>query len=194
MHSAADPAPTTPTPQPDPGLPGCGRALVRCAVRRVLAGLAEDRGRLAAGVRFAELADLPCWLPPAYAKHYTPRLLGEFARCVERVGSELDREQPELSSTAEQLAAHAILGEALRYSDRAPGELAACGIGSRSEALGALELIAERVCGDGEMLILFDPELRAIMSGPLFARLRVADLAVAAWFEPSRPAAEPPTH
>jgi len=170
----------------DLGPPSLGRALVACGTERVLTGITEDSQRLQAGARFEELSNLPGWLPPAYARHYTPHVLADFADCVKRTGRMLaGREQPKLSSTAEELAAHAILGEALRStSDRKPAELAERGIRDRGEALEALELIAERAFQDGEMLILFDPELRTIMTGPLFDELQVADLAVEAWFTP----------
>ena len=160
--TADHPSPAEPGSElADESPPGCGPALVRCAARQVLAGLAEDRRQLAAGARFEELANLPCWLPPAYAQHYTPELLAEFAACVERVSDLLAAsEPPELGSTGEELAAHAILGEALRHSDSDPAELAELGISSRGEALEALELIAERAFEDGGMLILFDPEMR----------------------------------
>jgi hypothetical protein len=63
-----------------------GKALVDGGADWVADHVAMDCDELAAGATFADLFNLPQWLPACYSRHYTPALLDRFLLAVALAG------------------------------------------------------------------------------------------------------------
>jgi len=174
---------------PDPGLlsPSC-RGVFRDAAGILLDELASDLDYLRSGGHARDTAALSRHLPPQSADLYDGALVRRWIAAVERVAKKLIR-YPDtyLASTAEELAAHALIDEARLVVDwqLEMDEL------DETEAAAVLKMIDEvHDLGfeDHDVLMLFDSNLaQAAQDEDIVRQMGIANLELDDWFKPFRP-------
>jgi hypothetical protein len=143
-----------------------------------------DAESLADGASYDDAIVLCNVLPRSFAHHYTPPFLDRMIGGIERVADKLTR-YPDtyLASTAEELAAHALIDEArvmFETTENATDEQSATG-------LRELEELHELAFEDHDVLFLFDARFDGIESSEIAEAMGMANLHVRDWFEPFRP-------
>jgi hypothetical protein len=141
---------------------------------------AEDRRR---GAEFAELMIVPEVLPRCFDRYYTAELIERWSETVEIVAAKLSA-YPDtyLASTAEELAAHALIQEA-RAMLEDDEELSSEDV---DIADAELEELLDVAFEDHDVLMLFDARLDGVESSDLVAQMGLANLHVRDWFKPFR--------
>lgn len=143
-----------------------------------------------------ELADpgalmLGSYLPRGFSRHYTREFLEQFQAAIRTVGQkfESDPEGIYLESTAEELAAHAILANAESWCEGAPDEVfSQAGVTDRDRAYADIEELQDLAFEDHDVLMLFDASLDGLESSELADQMDFANLAPEDWFKPFRSA------
>jgi hypothetical protein len=146
--------------------------------------LRMDAVALREGGSFDELLMLSDVLPRCFAHHYTPELVEQLIEAVERVADKLVH-YPDtyLASTAEELAAHALIDEA-RAALETTGQFSDDQATTADRGLDGLHEVAFE---DHDVLLLFDPRFDGIESGEIADQMGLANLHVRDWFNPFRP-------
>lgn len=151
--------------------------------------LRMDAEALRRGVKFSELIILHDVLPACFAAHYTPELVEQVIKTVERVAEKLSSyPSTYLASTAEELAAHALIDEArsqLEVSQDLDTE-------RFSEAQAAvadreLEDLHQDAFEDHDVLMLFDARYDGLETSAVADQLGMANLHPSDWFKAFRP-------
>jgi len=148
--------------------------------------LRQEASYLANGASFEDLDMLSEWLPSCYAQHYTPEFVLRFAAAVEGVAAKLADEEYYLAATIEELAAHAVLGNAKDTLEDMPDLANELGVIDPEKAGLDIEELQQTVFEDEDVLMLFDPRMDGIEDSPLGAELGMANLHVSEWFLPFR--------
>jgi hypothetical protein len=146
--------------------------------------LAMDAVALGEGKAFDELLILSEVLPRCFAPHYTPQIVERMIEAVDR-GADKLAQYPDtyLASTAEELAAHALIAEArasLETSDEFTDDQTA-------RATRELDDLHELAFEDHDVLFLFDPRFDGIEGGEIADQMGLANLHARDWFTPFRP-------
>jgi hypothetical protein len=163
-----------------------GRVLL-AEVGEVLAEIVrEEAAELEEGAGFEELVFLGGWLPRGCARNYTPEFVQQFADVVEEVTQKLGSELCYLKSTVEELAGHAIIDYAKSFLEDSPEAAQAWGVKDVEAADHDLEMLADLVFEDEDVLMLFDPRFDGIESSAEGESMGVANLRFEEWFTPFR--------
>jgi hypothetical protein len=149
--------------------------------------LREDLATIAEGTPFAETWTFADHLPARFADAYDPALLERWINTVEAVGIDLLR-YPEtyLASTAEELAAHAILNEAHTMLDRLSVGETAAGEEVRRQLTEKIKELHDLAFEDHDILMAFwDPPSPA--DNPHVAAMAgIVHFTPDEWFKPFR--------
>jgi hypothetical protein len=150
--------------------------------------LRMDAESLRSGAKFEDLLRLADVLPGCFANHYTADLVEHFSALVARVAGKL-ASYPDtyLASTAEELAAHAIIEEAGAVTELREDEL------SEDEAATVhreLDDLHEDAFEDHDVLMLFEARFDGIESDEIAEEMGIENLHVRDWFTPFRPGRE----
>lgn len=142
-----------------------------------------DAVSLREGGSFDELLILDEVLPRCFAHRYSPELVERMIETVERVAGKLaGYPDTYLATTAEELAAHALIDQAraaLEMSDELTDEQTAT-------AEHELDELHELAFEDHDVLLLFDPRFDGVESSEIADAMGMANLHVDDWFEPFR--------
>jgi hypothetical protein len=164
-----------------------GKALIDCGADWVGDHVAMERAELAEGASFAQLWNIPHWLPAVFARHYTPEFLDRFVLAVEAVREKLKTPHPYLACTAEELAAHAILDQAESWGeDWDVDDLAEVGIVDEARGRADVEWLKDMAFEDHDVLMLFDARMDGVEVSDIAERMGFANLAAPDWFKPFR--------
>jgi hypothetical protein len=145
--------------------------------------LRADGVLLADGHDFENLPALSHVLPSCFSRFYSQGLVEKFVEVTERVAAKLG-EYPDtyLESVAEELAAYALIREAVNWVDSGPGGAWAVSVEAE------LRRLREIVLGKHSTLLLFDPGFDGVdNSGNIPGALGAENLSVWDWFTPFYP-------
>lgn len=145
----------------------------------------EDADALRAGELFADLSWLDLYLPSCFAAHYDAETVEGIIAAVKRVADKLCA-YPDtyLATTAEELAAHALIAEARSVADIHTAEFTEAQVAVVERELDDLH---EDAFEDHDVLMLFDPRFDGIEAGAISEMMGLANLHVRDWFTPFRP-------
>ncbi len=148
--------------------------------------LRMDAAALRAGQAFDELTVVHDALPWCFAQDYTPELVEQFLQAVERVTDKL-ASYPDtyLASTAEELAAHALLAEA-RSALAMRQEMRELSAEEAAAAERQIDELHELAFEDYDVLLLFDARFDGIEAGEIAEQMGMVNLHVRDWFKPFR--------
>ena len=149
-----------------------------------------------------ENSQVVCWLPPQFRRHYNANFMRKFIVSLSTMSYKLA--QPECcgpSSTAEELALHAIIDEAesIREDEDDSGGLTQQQVLTNEKARQELdrsdaaevtfvaddyEMFREEIFQDEDVRLLFEGKFDGIEDSKLGKALRVANLKLSEWFLP----------
>jgi hypothetical protein len=147
-----------------------------------------DRDELAEGASFAELFNIPQWLPAVYARHYTPEMLDRFQLAIKAARDKLKQPEAYLACTAEELAAHAILDEADGFGEDwdDPEAQQQFSFTDFARARADIRWLKDIAFEDHDVLLLFDARMDGIEDSSLADQMGFANLSAPDWFKPFR--------
>jgi hypothetical protein len=147
--------------------------------------LRMDAEALRSGAKFEDLGWLDQVLPSCFAAHYDAALVERLIKVVNRVAHKLSS-YPDtyLATTAEELAAHALIEEAVGVVELHEDEFTEEQAAVAQRELGDLH---EDAFEDHDVLMLFDARFDGIETGEIADHMGFANLHVRDWFTPFRP-------
>jgi hypothetical protein len=185
--SAAEALEVNPTANPEK-LEAEVASAVREASEDLLSLLSSDAASLGEGAHFSELIELPNVLPACFSRHYTPELLAQFQETLEVTAENLSTfPDTYLASTAEELAAHALLDRAEEGLREKANDDESADPSLIAAALDRIETMREAAFEDWDVLMLFDSHLDGFESdAALSQKMGFTNLHPRDWFTPFR--------
>jgi hypothetical protein len=140
-----------------------------------------------AGGSFEDMSSLEGVLPANFASHYTPALVEEFYKTLNVVAEKLST-YPDtyLASTAEELAAHALIRNAKSSLITKLEEDNDADVLVIAAVLEHLDEIHEMAFEDWDVLMLFEEQWDGLESSSLAESMGMANLHPRDWFKPFR--------
>ncbi len=140
------------------------------------------------GGTYKDMQSLEEILPPSFSSFYTPEFIEEFLQTVEKTAEKI-KAYPDtyFASTAEELAAHALLESAAAgLRELANDEELAADPLLLAAALENLTEIHETAFEDWDVLMLFEGQFDGLESSQIAESMGMANLHPRDWFKPFR--------
>lgn len=168
----------------DPRRP-TGTTLTALAVAQdiLLRDIDADLEALRRGAAYEDTAAVSYHLPKAFAHRYTVELVELWRRSVARVAEKLAA-YPDtyLATTAEELAAHALIEEAKAWLEDSDG----LGDGEKEDANETLEEMHDLAFEDHDVLMLFERRFDGLEESDIAETFGMINLHPHDWFKPFR--------
>lgn len=153
------------------------------AQEMLLSDIDSDIEALRCGAAYEDTAAVSYHLPKAFAHRYTVELVELWRRSVARVAEKLAA-YPDtyLATTAEELAAHALIEEAKAWLEDSDG----LGDAEKEDAHEKLEEMHDLAFEDHDVLMLFESRFDGLEEGDIAETFGMINLHLSDWLKPFR--------